>query len=72
MQLNADFNVQFLTRFLNLSGVKASGKVDLEMRFHDIIDLDQPEHAPNDLNQAYFSELKIANLALESSDLPVP
>lgn len=72
MQLNADFNLQFLTRFLNLSGVKASGKVNLEMRFHDIIDLDQPEHALKDLNQSYFSELKIANLALESSDLPAP
>ena len=72
MQLNADFNLQFLTRFLNLSGVKASGKVDLEMRFHDIIDLDRPEQALNDINQSYFSELKIANLALESSDLPAP
>ena len=72
MRLNADFNLQFLTRFLNLSGVKASGQVDLEMRFHDIIDLDSPEHALNDLNQAYFSELKIANLAIESSDLPAP
>ena len=54
MRLNADFNLQFLTRFLNLSGVKASGQVDLEMRFHDIIDLDSPEHALNDLNQAYL------------------
>ena len=72
MQLNADFNLEFLTRFLSLSGVKATGSAELEMRFHDIVDLDNPELALNDLNQAYFSELKIQNLSLQSTDLPVP
>ena len=72
MRLNADFNVGFLTKFLSLEGVEAEGSAQLEMRFHDIIDLDQPELALNDLNQAYFSELKIQDLSLKSSDLPVP
>ena len=55
MQLNADFDLEFLTRFLILEGVKAGGNAQLEMRFHDIIDLDRPDLALNELNQAYFS-----------------
>ena len=73
MQLNADFDLEFLTGFLNLNDIEnASGNVSLEMRFHDIIDLDQPELALNDLNQTYFSELKVTNLSLSSADLPTP
>ena len=70
MQLNADFDLEFLTRFLNLEGLKAGGNAELEMRFHDIIDLDRPELAINELNQAYFTELKVEGLSLESTDLP--
>ena len=40
------------------------------MRFHDIIDLERPELALNDLNQAYFSELSIKDFSLNSSELP--
>ena len=72
MQLNADFNLEFLTRFLSLKGIKATGNAALEMRFHDIVDIDNPELALNDLNQAYFSELKIENLSIQSVDLPAP
>ena len=72
MQLNADFDLEFLTRFLNLKGLKAGGNAELEMRFHDIIDLDRPELAINELNQAYFTEFKVDGLSLESIDLPAP
>ncbi|MCG8320036.1 MAG: hypothetical protein MI921_11075, partial [Cytophagales bacterium] len=73
MQLNADFNLEFLAGFLNLTDIEnASGNVSLEMKFHDIIDLDRPELALNDLNQAYFSELKVTNLSLSSAHLPTP
>ena len=73
MQLNADFDLEFLAGFLNLTNIdNASGNVSLEMKFHDIIDLDQPELALNDLNQAYFSELKVTDLSLSSPDLPIP
>lgn len=72
MRLNADFDLEFLTRFLNLEGLKAGGKAELEMKFHDIIDLDRPDLVLTELNQAYFSELKIDGLTLESTDLPAP
>ncbi len=73
MQLHADFDIEFLAGFFNLTDIEdASGTVQLEMRFHDIIDLDNPEHALNDLNQAYFSELKVQNLSLAATGLPAP
>lgn len=70
MRLNADFNIGFLAKFLNLEDVEAEGSAQLEMRFHDIIDLERPELALNDLNQAYFSELSIKDFSLSSSELP--
>ncbi len=73
MQLDADFNLEFLVGFLNLNEVdNATGNVSLKMNFHDIVDIDHPEQALSKLNQAYFSELKINNLSLSSKDLPAP
>lgn len=73
MQLNVDFNLEFMASFLNLTDIKnTSGRVALEMNFHDIIDLDHPELALNTLNQAYFSELKVSDLSISSENLPVP
>ena len=73
MQLNADFNLEFMVDFLNLDDVDiTSGNISLKMNFHDIIDIDNPEQALNKLNQAYFSELKIDSLSLSSKDLPAP
>ena len=73
LELNTDFNLEFLTQFFNLSYIEnVSGNVKLDMRFHDIIDLEHPEKALNKLNQAYYSELNIENLHVESRDLLIP
>lgn len=73
LALNTDFNLEFLTQFFNVSYIEnVSGDVKLDMKFHDIIDLEHPEKALDKLNQAYYSELNIQNLHLESPDLPVP
>lgn len=71
MQLDANFDLDFLAGFLNLKDIEGTkGTVDMHMKFHDIIDLDNPEHALKDLNQAYYSELTIKDLSLSSSSLP--
>lgn len=73
MQLDADFNLDFLAGFLNLDDIQgAEGSVALQMKFNDIIDLDNPQQAFDDLNRAYFTELKITDLSLSSSKLKVP
>ena len=73
LRVNADFNLDFIVDFLELEQVQeASGAVRLRMNFHDIIDIDHPEKALQQLNQAYFAELKVENLRLEAAELPAP
>ena len=73
MEVDAQFDLDFIAEFLNLKDYdEASGSVALKMKFHDIIDLDHPERALNNLDQAYFSELKVTNLVMKSDALPAP
>ena len=73
MQLDADFEIPFIVGFLNLTEIEnPKGSVEMQLNFHDIIDLDHPEKALNDLNQAYFAELKVNDLSFGSAELPRP
>ena len=73
MQLEADFNLDFLTDFLNLNDIDdVKGSVSMKMKFHDIIDLENPEQSLKDLNQAYFTEIKIDQLSFSTPSLPAP
>ncbi len=73
MELDASFDIPFLVSFLNLTDIKDSrGTVEMHMKFHDVIDLDNPEKALSDLNQAYYAEMKIEDLSLVSDQLPAP
>lgn len=73
MKIRSNFNLNFVTEFFELDDVQeASGEVSINMNFHDIIDIDQPEKALQKLNQAYFAELIIKDLSLTTKDLPAP
>lgn len=73
MRVNSDFNLEFLTNFLNLSDLKnLSGKVELSMNFHDIVDINNPEKSLEKLNQAYRSDLSITNLKFKSDRYQLP
>lgn len=73
MNLDANFNIDFIVSFLNLTEIEnASGNVDMKLKFHDIIDLEFPEKALNDLNQAYFAEVKIKDLSFNSKEFISP
>lgn len=73
LQLDSDFNLQFLTKFFELDNIyKLSGQVLLKMNFHDIIDLNNPEKALDKLNQTYFAKLNINRLSFESPDFHLP
>lgn len=73
MSLKADFDLNFLAEFFNLTEIDSTeGTVKLDMKFHDVIDLDHPERALEKINQAYFMELKIEDLAFNSKELPAP
>lgn len=73
LSLNTKLNLDFITKFLNINTIEQlSGALNLELKFHDIIDLDSPQHVLNDLNKAYFTELQIENLNLKTAALPAP
>ena len=72
MQLNSEFNLDFLAEFLEIDGLEeVSGKVALDMNFHDIIDLDDPSKAIERLNESYYTELKVEDLAFKSINYPL-
>ncbi len=73
MQLDSDFNLDFLTNFLRLKDLKnLTGQVLLTMNFHDIIDLQHPEKALEKFNQAYYSKLTIKDLNFKSDSYHLP
>ncbi|NHF60367.1 AsmA-like C-terminal region-containing protein [Flavobacteriaceae bacterium TP-CH-4] len=73
MQIDANFNLDFIADFLELKQVQnASGNITLKMNFHDIVDINNPEMALQQLNRAYYAALKVENVHLEAKDLPVP
>jgi hypothetical protein len=73
LQLDSDFDLAFLAQFLEINDLKKlTGKVQLKMNFHDIIDLEFPERSLEQINQAYFTELKVTNLSFESPDFHLP
>ncbi|MDP5091880.1 MAG: AsmA-like C-terminal region-containing protein [Polaribacter sp.] len=73
MRLDADLDLDFFSKFFKLKDLKnLSGQVLLTMNFHDIIDLQQPEKALKNLNQAYFSKLQIKNLNFKSDKYHLP
>jgi len=73
MQIDANFDIPFVVSFLNLTKVKnAKGKLDIKLKFHDIIDLKNPQKALDDLNQAYYAELIIKDLTFNSNEFPAP
>ncbi len=73
MRLDADLDLDFFGKFFKLKDLKnLSGQVLISMNFHDIIDLQQPEKALEDFNQAYFSKLQIKNLNFKSDKYHLP
>lgn len=73
LRLDSDFNLDFLAQFFELDNIyKLKGQVLLQMNFHDIIDLNNPEKSLEKLNQAYYANLKINDLSFESPDFHLP
>ena len=72
-QVKTAFELNFLTDFFNLKDIKdLSGSVQLEMNFHDIININAPEHAISKLNESYQTELKIDKLKFKYGEYPTP
>lgn len=73
VQLDSDFDLNFLTGFFNLNDLQnLTGKVQLQMNFNDIIDLENPERALEEFNQSYYTKLVIDNLNFQSDSFHLP
>ena len=73
MRVQSNFNLDFLAQFFELDNLyKLKGQVLLDLSFHDIVDLNQPEKSLEKINQAYFASLKINDLSFESPDFHLP
>lgn len=73
MRIKTDFELEWLDEFLQLEEIdNATGRVSTDIRFHDIVDIEHPELALTELNQAYFMELILEDLKFESKLLPAP
>jgi hypothetical protein len=70
-KLDIDLDLAFLAAFFNVEQLESlSGKVQLELNFRDIIDLENPAKAIDKLNESYFTNLKVTNLNFKFPDYP--
>lgn len=73
MAIDADLDLNFLYNFFNLKQLnQLDGQVLLNMKFHDIVDLQHPEKSLKKINQSYYSKLSVRNLNFKSLDLNLP
>jgi hypothetical protein len=73
LQLDSDFDLDFLSKFLNVEELQdLRGHVMLRMNFHDIIDLERPETSIERLNESYYTELEVTDLGFTSPDFHLP
>jgi len=65
-QLNSAFDLEFLTSFLNLTEgteiKEMTGNIDLQMNFHDIVNIDSPHHVIEKLNESYYTKFQVQDL----------
>ncbi len=73
MQLTCEFDLDFLAQFLDIRNLQnVTGSVSLQMNFHDIIDLSQPEKSIERLNESYYTALNVRDLNFNSTEFRVP
>lgn len=73
LQLNTSFELRFLKDFFNLTEIsELDGSIDLEMNFHDIVNIDNPSHAIERLNESYYSKLNVKDLTFKYGEGDIP
>ena len=63
LQMTTDFELEFLQDFFKVDNIKdLHGRVEMTMNFHDIVNLEQPEHAITKLNESYYTLINVEDL----------
>ncbi|MEX2484320.1 MAG: AsmA-like C-terminal region-containing protein [Brumimicrobium sp.] len=64
LKLKTLFELDYLAQFLEVEDLQElKGHVELEMNFHDVIDLNQPEKSIEKLNESYYTRLDVDDLS---------
>lgn len=75
-QFNSALDLKFLSDFFNLREGTAiqemSGNIDLQLNFHDIVNIDSPQHVIAKLNEAYYAKLQVQDLRFKYDTNGVP
>jgi len=72
-QINSSLDLGFLADFFNLTQIhEMGGSIDLQMNFHDIVDIDSPQHVIEKLNEAYYSKLQVQDLRFKYDTNSIP
>jgi hypothetical protein len=72
MSVTSHFDLDFLAKFLNVKSVRElRGDVSLEMRFRDIIDLQNPERSLEEFSQSYYTQLEVEDLSFRLPGYPL-
>jgi len=73
VNLNADLDLQFLGQFFEVEGLRRiTGKIQLDMDFDELIDMDIPTEGLSRLKEGLDSELTIKDLSFIIPDYPLP
>ena len=73
LDLDSKFDIGFVSKFLNLEHLhNVGGKGEVNVKFEDIIDLKNPEHAVSKLNESYEMKIGLKNVHFASDQLDLP
>lgn len=73
LSAESEIDLRFIQEFLGLNEFSdVMGKLKLALNFHDIIDLENPEHAISKLNENYDLSLILENSSFKHAGLPLP
>lgn len=73
LDFNSKFDIGFVSKFLNLEYVhKVGGYGEVNVAFEDVIDLKNPEHAVEQMNEKYEMKIALKNVHFESDKLELP
>ena len=73
LDANADLNLGFFAEFLSVKELHhLKGNATINLNYHDVIDLQNPEKTLTELNQEYKLEVDLENVRFQHDRLPVP
>ena len=73
LNFQSDFKMEFITQFLSLESFHdVKGDATFEIEYQDIIDIENPMHAIEQLNESYNMKIELSNISFLSDAYNLP